>query len=147
VKSAVLKRDTIWVADDDQDDRLIANEALASCATPYAMRFAEDGAVLLESLRDALTGIEQKPPVLPGLIILDLNMPGMSGLEVLRELKSDARLRGIPVIVWTTSRADADREASFRNGANDFLVKPNTFPEVKTALCNLARTWLSPAAP
>ncbi len=133
---------TILIVDDDPDDRLLAEEALTSCQTPHLVRFAVDGAALMESLREQLVNDSVEPPSLPGLIILDLNMPRMSGLDALKELKSDPHFSSIPVIVWTTSHSDTDREASYACGANCFISKPNTYGDVQHVLCDLARTWL-----
>lgn len=134
---------TILVGDDDPDDRLLVEEALGNCTPCYALRFAEDGVELMDYLRHkgAFADVARSP--LPGLILLDLNMPRMSGREALRAIKSDAQLRSIPVIIWTTSHAEEDIEASYRDGADRFVTKPTTFVELQHVLCALAHTWLS----
>jgi CheY-like chemotaxis protein len=132
---------TILIADDDRDDRLLAEEALTSCQSSYVVRFAVDGVALIEGLREVLA-FSAEPPSLPGLIILDLNMPRMNGLEALKELKSDPHLCRIPVVVWTTSQSNRDRDASIAFGANCFVSKPSSYRDVQQVLCDLARTWL-----
>ncbi|AFZ65870.1 response regulator [Deinococcus peraridilitoris] len=78
----------------------------------------------------------------PRLVLLDLHMPRMNGLDVLRRVKQDATLRNIPMVVFTTSNAPADREACAALGADDYLVKPNDFGMFVTLIESLKARWL-----
>ena len=83
----------------------------------------------------------QKNP-LPGLILLDLNMPGIDGHEVLRAIKEDDDLRQIPVIILTTSGNEHDVTQSFQSGANSYVQKPVSFEELVASLKGLKEYWL-----
>ncbi len=78
---------------------------------------------------------------LPGLILLDLNMPRKDGRDALAEIKSDAKLRGRPVVVLTTSRAEEDIVRSYELGVNSFISKPITFEALVDAIRVLGRYW------
>lgn len=120
----------ILMADDDVDDRLLVKEALSEAAVPHRLLFAEDGQVLLECLRGSGTFADRTDAPRPELILLDLNMPLKDGREVLREIRSDPVLRRIPVVVFTTSKADADVRQMYELGANSFVTKPAAFADL-----------------
>ncbi len=137
----MLKTIEILMADDDPDDRMMAKEAFEENKLANEIKFVEDGEELLEYLRN--TGkYENAGNRLPGLILLDLNMPKKDGREALRELKSDARLRRIPVVVLTTSKAEEDILRSYDLGVNSFISKPVTFEELVTVVRDLGNYWL-----
>lgn len=94
---------TILLADDDPDDRLMTQEALAESHLLNKLDMVEDGEHLMDYLRrkGKYSGMTDTP--LPGLILLDLNMPRKDGREALKEIKADPELRRIPVVVLTTS--------------------------------------------
>jgi DNA-binding response OmpR family regulator len=77
----------------------------------------------------------------PSMILLDLNMPRKSGLEALREIREDAELRSIPVVVLTTSKAEEDIIRSYELGVNSFIVKPVTFESLVELVKTLGRYW------
>lgn len=85
-------------------------------------------------------GDYQDAPV-PDLVLLDLNLPGRAGTEVLDVIKSDAALQMIPVIMFSNSNAASDVEAAYRNGANAYLLKPMEYAEIKEAIGNLLDFW------
>lgn len=117
----------ILVAEDDQDDRELTREAFAVLALPNPLAFFKDGADLLDHLRDcAAMGQSER---LPGLVLLDLNMPRVCGREALRQIRADARLRHLPIVVLSTSKAERDRSACDLEGADLFLTKPPCFRE------------------
>ena len=99
---------------------------------------AEDGDVALGYLRQEY---EFKNAQRPDFILLDLNMPKKNGFEVLEEVKSDANLRAIPVIVFTTSAHECDVAKAYENGASGFVTKPSDFDELQSALEDLGRYW------
>src|ERR1041384_2942266 len=132
---------TILMADDDADDRQLTREALEDARLINDIRFVENGEELLDYL---LRRGKYSPPAeapRPGLILLDLNMPRKDGREVLREIKADADLRRIPVVVLTTSRADADIEGMYGLGANSFIAKPVRFEGLVNVLRVLGEYW------
>lgn len=81
----------------------------------------------------------------PSLIMLDLNLPGTDGREVLRELKQDPTLKTIPVVVFTTSSDPKDIETCYRYGVNSYLVKPMDVGQLKTSICVLVTYWFEVA--
>src|ERR1051325_9361290 len=99
---------SILMADDDPDDRMLAEEALTECRIRNQMHFVEDGEALLDFLKRRGRYLEPQIAPRPGLILLDWNMPRKSGSEALLEIKSEPDLRAIPVIVLTTSNAEED---------------------------------------
>jgi CheY-like chemotaxis protein len=141
--SAINRTPVILMADDDADDRLLANDALLDCAFEGQVRFVEDGEELVCYLRRSgkYNAAEANPR--PGLILLDLNMPRKNGKEVLKEIKADPALRQIPVVVFTTSRSDTDIAAVYELGANSFVVKPTGYDDLVGIMRSLKQYWFS----
>src|SRR5215211_1811341 len=114
----------ILLADDDEEDRMLAGDALEESRVVNDLRFVEDGEELLDYLYRRGRYSEPGAAPTPGLILLDLNMPKKDGREALREIKADADLRRIPVVVLTTSKAEEDIYRTYDLGANSFITKP-----------------------
>ncbi|BCY09260.1 response regulator [Actinoplanes sp. L3-i22] len=112
---------TVLVVDDDDADTLMIVEALQTATVPPIVHRAVDGQEALDFLRRRGPFAEA---VRPDLVLLDLNMPRVSGHEVLAEVKSDPELRAIPVVVLTTSDAAADIIGSYGEHANAYVNKP-----------------------
>jgi CheY-like chemotaxis protein len=136
----------ILMAEDDADDRLLLKDALEECKWEVDMRFVENGEELLDYLlrRGKYAQVAHCPR--PGLILLDLNMPRKDGREVLREIKANAELRKIPVVVLTTSRADTDIERIYELGANSFISKPVQFDGLVNLMRLLGQYWFDTVA-
>lgn len=132
----------ILIADDDPDDRLLLKEAFEESRLSNIMDFTVDGQDLIDYLRrqGPYAGLKNLP--LPGLILLDLNMPRKDGREALAEIKSDPDLRRIPVIVFTTSENEDDVLRSYDLGVNSFLVKPVTFEGLVYSVRTMTDYWL-----
>ena len=99
---------TILLADDDPDDRKLTQDAFVENRLVNVLHCVEDGEELMEYLRRQGRYVDQKDAPLPGLILLDLNMPRKDGREALKEIKADPELRRIPIVVLTTSKAEED---------------------------------------
>jgi len=138
-----MKRDskpiTILLADDDPDDRLLVQEAFEENRLINELATVEDGEELMDFLRKE--GKYADSTVMPGLILLDLNMPRKSGLEALREIKGDEKLRRLPVVILTTSKAEEDIIRSYDLGVNSFIVKPVTFEALVELVKDLDKYW------
>jgi len=134
---------TILICDDDEDDRMLTQQALEDAHISNNLRFVEDGEQLLDYLyqRGEYSGETGKAPR-PGLILLDLNMPKMDGREALKVIKGDETLRDIPVVVLSTSGFDQDIVRSYQLGVNSFITKPVTFSGLVEAMNVLGRYWL-----
>lgn len=135
----------ILMADDDEDDRLLAEDALAESGLPNKLFFVENGQQLLEYLRGEGAFKDRGKHPLPGLILLDLNMPIKDGLSALTEIRADERLTHLPVVVLTTSNNDEEVLKSYRIGANSFLTKPIEFDALVEMLRNLGKFWFETA--
>ncbi len=103
----------------------------------------EDGDDALDFLFHRGSYAAPNEPPQPGIILLDLNLPGTDGHEVLAELKRSPDLQHIPVIVLTTSSDERDIERSYRNGANSYITKPVTFSGFTEAVQRLTDYWFS----
>lgn len=132
----------IVLADDDPDDRLMTQEAFDEGQVPNPLDVVEDGEALLDYLYRRGT-YSERPDELPGLILLDLNMPRMDGREALTAIKTDANLRRIPVVVLTTSKSEEDLVRSYDLGVNSFCVKPVTFEGLVTLVKAIDNYWFS----
>jgi len=131
----------ILIAEDDEDDRLLTKEAFEESRIRNELVFVEDGEKLMHYLKREGEYSGGEHP-LPGLIILDLNMPRKDGREALAEIKGDSTLRKIPVVVLTTSAAEADILHSYDLGVAGYIVKPVTFDGLVQALEKLGSYWL-----
>jgi CheY-like chemotaxis protein len=137
------KTKVVLMAEDDSDDRLLVKDAMAECGWDGDLRFVEDGEELLDYLRHCG---KYGPPATaprPGLVLLDLNMPRKDGREALREMKADADLRRIPVVVLTTSKAGTDIGRMYDMGANSFIAKPVQFEALVNVMRVLGQYWFN----
>ena len=112
-----VKPITILMADDDEDDRLLTQDALAESRVLNELFFVEDGVELLEYLERKGKFSEKESSPRPGLILLDLNMPRMDGREALQAIKANPSLKGIPVVILTTSKQEEDMVKGYDLGA------------------------------
>jgi CheY-like chemotaxis protein len=118
------------LADDDEDDRLFFREAFEEVKINYQYSAFNDGEQLMDYLNT-----HGNP--LPDIIFLDLNMPRKSGLECLKEIREDERLKKISVAIYSTSSSEQDIEDTFTNGANVYIKKPNDFNMLKKILSDV----------
>jgi CheY-like chemotaxis protein len=135
------KTKLILMAEDDSDDRLLVKDAVAECRWEGDLRFVEDGEELLDYLLRRGKYSQPGSAPRPGLILLDLNMPRKDGREALREIKADAELRRIPVVVFTTSKAGTDIGGMYELGANSFISKPIQFDALVNVMRMLGEYW------
>ena len=127
--------DTILIIDDNPDDVEISRLVLEDLGRKEKVEAAGSGGEALRRLRN---GMER-----PALILLDLKMPGMSGIDFLREIRADVRFRSIPVIVVTSSSLESDREESNVAGADSFLYKAIDLDAFGSSLNPLLHRFLS----
>ena len=130
----------VLIIDDDIEDQLLIRSAFKECETQCALEILGGGETAIARLLAIATGEDANAA--PNLILLDLNMPRMSGKEVLAELYQDAHLRAIPVVVFTTSSAADDIGTCYDLGARSYIQKPSTFSGIKKAITLVARYWL-----
>jgi CheY-like chemotaxis protein len=129
----------ILLVEDNPGDVLLAREALAECCKPVHIHVVPSSDCLHAFL--GRQGKYYNAPV-PDLILLDINLPGQSGLEILKALKSDLRFKFIPIIILTTSADQNDVFQSYMSYANSYIVKPLTFGQYVVVLRGLLHFWL-----
>jgi len=139
--SRIAKAITILYADDDAEDRMLVKDAWAENRLANELHFVEDGEELMDYLRRRGNYAHLADQPLPGMILLDLNMPRKDGREALQEIKADPRLRSIPVVVLTTSKAEEDILRAYDLGVNSFILKPVTFQSLVELTLTLSKYW------
>lgn len=119
------------MVDDDEDDQFLVSQVLTQHTPGSSVQMLSDG----EELLAALT--QTKP--LPDLVLLDLNMPRMGGLEALKHIREDRAYDGMPIVILTTSDSDADRQQARALRATDYLVKPGTLDDMNRLILMVKR--------
>lgn len=122
----------ILLVEDNPDDAALTLRALSRHNLANRVQVARDGVEAFECLRDRSR---------PKVILLDLKLPRISGLEVLERLKADAETRTIPVVVLTSSREEPDIARAYALGANSYIVKPVEFDRFTEAVASLGLYW------
>lgn len=140
-ESKPLKPVTILMADDDADDRALTKEAFEEAKLANELRFVEDGEELLDYLNRRGKYADPASSPLPGLILLDLNMPRKDGREALAEIKNDPRFKHIRIVVMTTSKAEADILRTYKLSAASYITKPVTFEALVEVVRTLGKYW------
>lgn len=132
---------TILMADDDEDDGILVREALAESQLPIELYIVSNGEQLMDYLyhRGGYANNSSLPH--PDLILLDLNMAKIRGLEALKEIKTDPQLRRIPVVILSRSRREEDIYNTYELGANSFITKPVTFASLVEVMKTLVKYW------
>ena len=120
----------VLVAEDDPDDRLMIKEAFDEYCVSNPVTFVHDGEELMDYLHRQGPYADLRDTPLPGIILLDLNMPKKDGHVALKEIKANEALQKIPVVVLTTSRSDEDIVRSYGLGVSSFITKPVTFDQL-----------------
>jgi CheY-like chemotaxis protein len=131
----------ILMADDDDDDFLLTQKALQQSKLLNTLCRVRDGEELMEYLHRRGQYADGGACGRPGVILLDLNMPRKDGREALKEIKSDPDLCDIPVVVFTTSKAEEDIYKSYQLGVNSFITKPVTFEGLIKVVQTLGKYW------
>jgi CheY-like chemotaxis protein len=137
-----LNETEILLVEDNPDDAEMAIRAFKKNNLTNNLTLVDDGAKALDFVfargEFKNRNISQKPK----LVLLDLKLPKISGLEVLKEIKSNSKTRYIPVVVLTSSNQEADKIQSYDLGVNSYIVKPVNFDKFVTAMKNLEVYWI-----
>ena len=120
----------ILLADDDEDDRLFFKDAIEEVKVKTVVTLLNDGLQLMEYLNTP--GVK-----LPHVVFLDLNMPIKGGMQCLKEIRSDSKLKDLSIAIYSTSASEEDIEETFVKGANIYIKKPNDFGELKRILAEV----------
>jgi DNA-binding response OmpR family regulator len=134
----VLKK--ILLVEDNPNDVELTMEALSENNIANAVDIARDGEEALDYL-NCQGSFSSRPEGNPGVILLDLKLPKINGLEVLKSIRENEKLKMIPVVILTSSREERDLVEGYRLGTNAYVVKPVDFKEFVTAIKNLGLFW------
>lgn len=134
----------ILLIEDSRADVQIIERALREGKIEHRLTVIADGLQALDYLA-RLRELDTPDDAEPDLVLLDLNLPGLDGCQVLTRIKNDPSLRKIPVVVLTTSRRDEDVLQTYQAGANTFIQKPAEFPRYRDLVATLQRYWFETA--
>jgi two-component system response regulator len=137
-----MPKKLILVVEDNADDELLTLDALRSGSVTTDIVVKRDGMQALDYLlpnADTDDGLDHR---MPHLVLLDLKLPKVSGLEVLRRLREDARTKYLPIVILTSSSQDVDMVKSYANGANSYVRKPVEFDHFLEAVRCLGLFWI-----
>lgn len=133
---------TILLVEDNEDDIVLTQEAFRDARLGNDLHIARDGVEALEYLHARGAYADRDPNDLPHLMLVDLNMPRMGGLELMRRLRDDERTRYVPIVVLTSSDEERDIVDSYQLGANAYVRKPVAVEEFFDATRVLGMFWL-----
>jgi CheY-like chemotaxis protein len=125
----------LLIVDDDADEVFFVENAFRGAESPVEIRHAESGEAALDAIRDFG----------PGLVLLDLNMPGMNGFDVLRAIRQDEDIAGCATVIFSSSEQQADIDACYRGNANAYVVKPRSSEGYRELAENISRFWFDTA--
>ena len=137
-----MKEKIILLVEDNPDDETLTLRALEQAKIANQVVVARDGAEALDYLFATGTHAGRDTRFLPAVILLDLKLPKVDGLEVLRRVRADERTRLVPVVVLTSSKEEQDVARSYRGGANSYIRKPVIFALFAEAARQLGLYWL-----
>ncbi|MES9831543.1 MAG: response regulator [Candidatus Thiodiazotropha sp. DIVDIV] len=131
------KNDSILLVEDDRVDIMTVQRVLQKNKVSNPLHIARTGREALDMLR----GEAGQTKITPALILLDLNLPKMNGIEFLHKLRKDTGLKTQRVIVLTSSNEPKDRDAAFEYDVDDYIVKPHSFSEFARAIATVLALW------
>ncbi len=137
-----MQQNTILLVEDNADDELLALRALRNCEQVQEVAVVRDGAEALDYLFGNGPYSDRDTRQQPRLILLDMKLPKLNGLDVLRRIRQDERTRYHPVVLMTSSRQETDIVAGYSLGANSYVQKPVNFDEFADLIRDLARYWV-----
>jgi two-component system response regulator len=142
IKNSVLSSVEIILFEDNPSDVELTLHALKKQNVANRVEVARDGAEALDYLFCTGAYADRSPEDVPRLILLDLKLPKVNGLEVLARLKSDSSTKRIPVVILTSSREERDIVQSYELGVNSYITKPMDFDQFAEAVRQLGTYWL-----
>src|SRR5579875_487473 len=133
-----MSESMILLVEDDPDHEALAIRALRKANVANEIRVARDGEEALDYMRNLVNGTERRPQ----LVLLDLKLPKVEGLDVLRAIRANEKTALLPVVVLTSSDEERDIVASYRLGVNSYIRKPVNFTDFAEATRQLGMYWL-----
>ncbi len=137
-----MSKKFILMVEDNPDDELLTIRALKKNNVVNDLTVARDGAEALDYLFCTGKYAGRDESIMPQVILLDLKLPKVDGLEVLKRIRSDSRTKLLPVVILTSSREERDIVESYRLGANSYIQKPVDFAQFADAVNQLGLYWL-----
>ncbi|WP_375446448.1 response regulator [uncultured Fibrella sp.] len=128
-----IKAKHIFLVDDDEDDQFLVKQVIKQHSPESTVEVLDDGEKLIQALKHASS--------LPSLVLLDLNMPRMNGLEALRHVRANQSYDEIPIVILTTSDNEHDRQQALRLQATDYLVKPGSAEQMSQLVSVIKQQW------
>lgn len=135
-----IRKFSILLIEDDQIDAMTVTRALKDLESPHTLIHKTNGL-------EAVNYLKEQPVKIPGLILLDLNMPRMNGIEFLQWIKADKNLKLIPVVVLTTSNDQLDKLESFKMGVAGYMLKPVGYNEFVGVMKEINNYWTKSELP
>jgi len=142
-----VSRHTILLVEDNPQDEMLTLRALNKVNLANGVEVVRDGQQALDYLFGEGEFAHRSAAGQPAIVMLDLNLPKIGGLEVLARMRADERTKLTPVVVLTSSDEESDRLRSYRDGANSFVRKPVAFSEFAEKVANLGVYWLATNEP
>ncbi len=142
-----MKKKTILLVEDTQQDELLILRTLNKVNLGNGLDVVRDGQQALDYLFREGEFAGRAGSDLPTVVLLDVNLPRVSGLEVLERLRADPRTRLLPIVILTSSDEEQDRLRSYENGANSFVRKPLDFAKLAETVARLGIYWLATNEP
>lgn len=143
----MINTKTILLVEDNAQDEMLIVRALKRANVANRLEVARDGQQALDYLFRAGEFANREGPELPAVVLLDIGLPRLSGLEVLERLRADARTELLPVVILTSSDEESDRLKGYENGCNSFVRKPIDFAEFAETVARLGVYWLATNEP
>lgn len=134
-----LNENTILLVEDSSNDALMTQRALKKSKVINKVVWVKDGAEAIDYL---FTECIEKNSPLPQLVMLDIHMPKVNGIEVLHKIRSDERTRWLPVVIFTSSKEEKDLLDSYRLGVNSYICKPIDFNQFSHVVSTVGCYWL-----
>lgn len=143
----MIKPRTILLVEDNSQDEMLILRSLRKANLANRIDVVRDGQQALDYLFCQGEFAGRSPEELPAVVLLDIGLPRLSGLEVLERLRADARTRLLPVVILTSSDEEMDRLRSYEDGANSFVRKPVDFAEFAETVARLGVYWIATNQP
>ncbi|RYF65784.1 MAG: response regulator [Cytophagaceae bacterium] len=128
------KTQHIYLVDDDEDDQFLVQSLIKQHSPEAVVDILEDGEALIQALDQTAN--------LPTLVLLDLNMPRMNGMEALERIRANEAYADLPIIILTTSDSEHDRQKALQLQASDYLVKPGSGSQMNQLVSAIKHDWL-----
>ena len=137
-----MNKPAIMLVEDNADDELLTLRAFRRTAIPHDLTVVRDGAEALDYIFAQGQYSDRADAVLPTVLLLDLNLPKVHGLEVLRRIRADERTKLLPVVILTSSKEEHDVVGGYQGGCNSYVRKPVDYDEFADAARQLGLYWL-----